>query len=143
MIGAIIENNFRFTNLNSPTGCKRHGTFHSTSVVQGAIGGPEILQEVFFAFTSHFRVNTRSKWIWNAEIVTRRATEGNAESAERKSVGRAVGIFDYELRHLSIADCGLRISDWSLQFKKAITFGHAQCRSQTSKTRISHLTSDI
>ena len=69
MIGAIIENDFRFADLYATAGCEGYRAFDGAAVIKCSVGGAEILQVIFFAFATHLGMHSRSKGIGNAQIV--------------------------------------------------------------------------
>src|SRR5678816_3710094 len=76
---------------NSPARSQWDSSLHRRSVVERAIRGAEILQEILVAFAAHFRMHARSKGIGHAQIVASRTAQGYAQTAEGKMVGRSVG----------------------------------------------------
>ena len=75
--------------------------FDSRAVVERAVCGTEILQDVILSFAAHFSMHARSERIGNAKIVAGGTADSYTKPAEWKMVRRAVGILNYELCHFA------------------------------------------
>ena len=60
--------------------------FDSGAVVERAVCGTEILEDVLVSFAAHFSVYARGKRIGNAQVVAGGTADGYAEPAEWKMV---------------------------------------------------------
>ena len=78
---------------------ERDGRLHARALEEGAVGRAEVLEDVLVALAPHLGVDARGERVGDAQVVARRAPDGDAQAPEREHVRSAVGVVDDQFRH--------------------------------------------
>jgi hypothetical protein len=90
----VLEDDLGLADLDAAAVRERDGALEARAVVVGAVGRAEVLQEVLVALAPHLGVDARGERVWDAHVVARRAPDGDAQTPERQTLRRAVGVVD-------------------------------------------------